>query len=633
MDENKGKKLIINDFPPVTTKEWEDTILADLKGADYEKKLVWKTYDGMAVRPYYRAEDLETLNISEVLPGHPPYTRGAKPGSNRWEIRQDIPGVDPKEISSLAVNNVKRGVTAIGIHASRLKEIADLESLFAEMNPEKTGFHFHSCPDYHVLTDLLITYFERHGLDKKKLKGSFQYDPLSELVLSGSLARSWEEEMQLLAGLIRKVRSHFPGLRPLNPQPVHFHNAGSSLVQELAFGLAAGNEYLAGLTDAGLDPEEILPSMMFSFAVGSDYFPEIAKPRAARQLWYEIVSHYGDGQVQPAAMYIHSGTSTWNMTLYDPHVNILRTTTEVMAAALGGADSISVIPFDAAFRVPDEFSMRIARNQQIIIQEEAYLGSIVDPGAGSYYIEYLTDTMKNLAWELFTQVEEKGGFIHCFQQHFIQDSIHQVKEQRLQDITARKTTILGTNQYPNLKENMLPKIQPDVYYHPSMTASGDAIPLSRGSELLEYIRLDTEKHIDGGAGRPVVFLFNIGNLAMQKARANFITNFFGCAGFEIIDNPGFESITDGVEACLDKRPEIVAVCSSDEEYPSLVPEICTQLKAKGYTGKTLVAGYPKDHIEALKDAGVYEFIHIRCPLPATLIQFQKILGIPSSINS
>ncbi|MCX6271227.1 MAG: methylmalonyl-CoA mutase family protein, partial [Bacteroidetes bacterium] len=326
-------------------------------------------------------------------------------------------------------------------------------------------------------------------------------------------------------------------------------------------------------------------------------------------------------------MTIHATTSHWNKTLYDPYVNVLRTTTETMAAAIAGADVISVGPFDQTFTSPDDFSMRIARNQQIILQEESYLGKIIDPGAGSYYIEKLTDALAARAWELFRQAEEKGGFVESMKLGLIQDEVERTRLQKETDIVGRKTFVLGTNQYPNQEEKMAGKIS-RTGTTPQIHSFCRPLIISRGSEKLENIRLATEKHVLSGNKTPDVFLFTIGNLAMRKARASFSSNFFGCAGYHIIDNTGFSGVEEGIQACLEVSPGIVVICSSDEEYPDLVPAICQGLKTAGFSGVIVLAGYPKDILDHLRSAGIDEFIHVRTNLVEALTRFHKKLDIP-----
>jgi methylmalonyl-CoA mutase len=354
---------------------------------------------------------------------------------------------------------------------------------------------------------------------------------------------------------------------------------------------------------------------------------EIAKLRAARLLWSRMVEQYKASARDSYRLFIHSTTASWNMSLYDPFVNMLRTTTEGMSAALGNADSVSINPYDTPFKDSDDFSRRVARNQQLVLKEESYLDKIVDPAAGSYYIENLTHSIAHHAWDLFKTVEARGGMIECIKDGFIQDEIARSRNQKEADIAQRKIIMLGTNQYPNPLESMLDHVKETGAPAANEPTAYKKITPFRITSSFEEVRLATEKHVKQGKKRPAVFLLTIGNLAMLRARAGFVSNFFGCAGYEIMDNPGFSTTEEGIAAAIASKAEIVVICSSDEEYPTFVPEIAEKIKAGDRHIKLVVAGYPKDFIDVFKSAGVDQFIHVRTNLLETLQSFQKELGI------
>ena len=398
-------------------------------------------------------------------------------------------------------------------------------------------------------------------------------------------------------------------------------------MQELAFSLASANEYLSCITTKGIPVDDVASGLRFSFGIGSNYFMEIAKLRAARLLWATIVEQYHPENPESLKMFIHSTTSLWNKTVYDPYVNLLRTTTEGMSAAIGNTDSMSILPFDFPYKDESEISRRIARNQQLILKEESYLDKIVDPAAGSYYIESLTHSIAMHAWDLFRLIEEKGGMTECIKTGFIQDEIQRSCSRKDMEIAQRKIVILGTNQYPNPLESMsasIEKLQESLY---------DELPvykklrIYRGAQAFEAVRLATEHAVAEGKKKPSVFLFTIGNPGMRKARATFATNFFGCAGYEIIDNSGFKTVEAGVKAALDSKAEIVVLCSSDEEYASVAPAACAGIKSQNKELRILVAGYPKEMVETLKAGGVDDFIHIRTNILEFLVDLQKKSGI------
>jgi methylmalonyl-CoA mutase len=434
-----------------------------------------------------------------------------------------------------------------------------------------------------------------------------------------------EEDFESCRRMINQT-ANLPNFTVITVNGRNFHHAGASIVQELAFSLAAGAEYLTQLTERGLSVDHVAPAMRFNFSVGSDYFMEIAKIRAARQLWASIVKAYGPSSDEISKMSIHTETASWNITVYDPYVNMLRSTTESMSAVLAGVDSHIVKPFDSAFSAPDEFSERIARNQQLLLKEEAYLDKVVDPAAGSYYIENLTASLLEEAWKCFLEVEEKGGYIEAVKTGFIQDTVKKNAEALDLDIATRKITLLGTNQYPNRTERKETFIPAEVFSDSDFTEEGaevETLKPYRGAQAFGVLRKKTDNY-SGNHKRPAVFMFTIGNLAMRLARAQFAGNFFGVAGFDIIDNLGFNNIDEGVKAAEDSKAEIVVICSSDDEYAELAPEILNKLKGKAIV---VLAGYPKDIIEDLQIAGMEYFIHMRSNVLETLQDIQKKLGI------
>jgi methylmalonyl-CoA mutase len=385
-----------------------------------------------------------------------------------------------------------------------------------------------------------------------------------------------------------------------------------------------GNEYLVQLTGMRFRLTDILPRLQFGFCIGSSYFMEMAKLRAARFLWSRILEAYPDFREDLAPMYLLSQTSGWNQTLYDPHVNMLRATTSAMSAILGGTDSLTVLPYDLPLGGPGPSSLRIARNIQIILQEEAYLDKVMDPAAGSYYIENLTDTLINGAWKLFLKTEEKGGYQKSLIEGFIQRTVKETAAIRLGNLATRKEILLGTNQYPIPEEKAGNQAMEKGKAVPVPEKHGTIDPLEpfRAATEFEELRLRTENH---GRKTPVAFIIPLGPLGMRRARAIFTINFFACAGFRVIDNIGkFKTVREGMDAARREGADIVVLCSADDEYLSLAGDLISM------SGKDLIpvlAGYPKKHADALKKAGVKHFIHSGSNVLAELKKYQKLLGI------
>lgn len=624
--ENKEQSLLFNEFPPVTTQAWEEKIKTDLKGADYEKRLIWRTEEGFNVKPYYRAEDLAGLEYLKSIPGEPPYIRGNKQGNNNWIVRQDILISDIEEANRQALDAIAKGADGVGLKATEITTHKQMSQLLNGIDLTKTGINFLSSRSYPLTLELFVYEVNHRGIGGDQILGSVNFDPISYFLLNGDFYMNWNHNLEETEYLLTTIEKRLPLFKAITINGHYFQNAGSSLVQEVAFSLASASEYLAGLTAKGFSASTVAPRIMFSLAVGSNYFMEIAKIRAMRLLWARMVEQYKPEDACAMQTFIHSSTALWNKTIFDPYVNMLRTTTEGMSAALGNADSISIQPFDMTFREPVDFSCRIARNQQLVLKEESYLDKVVDPAAGSYYIENLTHSIAHHAWSLFCEVESQGGMIECLKTGFIQDQVTETRNQKQMDIAQRKLVLLGTNQYPNTQETMLENIQQKVDQEVPAPTYKTLLPF-RVSHEFESVRLATEAFIAKGAKRPSVFLFTMGNLSMSRARAGFTANFFGCAGYEIFDNPGFSTIQEGVDAAVDSGCELVVFCSSDEEYPQFVPETAGRLKSLNSDIHILVAGYPKEIIEILKASGVDDFIHVRSNLLESLQKYQRLLGI------
>jgi methylmalonyl-CoA mutase len=617
------KEKLFDQFPPVTTDEWMDKIRTDLKGADLNKRLIWRTYEGFEVKPFYRMEDVENLKYINTLPGEFPYLRGTKSRNNNWLVRQDIEVTNYSEANRKALAILMKGIDSLGFIITDTGSIDKknfdllLERIFlggVEINISSSG-------KAKEILDLIINYVRKSRSDPDEFRGAIETDPLSRLMVNGSLCIPPEEGLDYLASLIKSSAS-LPHFRMISINASNFNNAGADIVQELAFGISMGSEYLAQMTQRRISADMAASKIGFCFGTGSDYFPEIAKLRAARLLWSVVINGFHPENIEKIRMNVHCVTSKWNKTVYDPYVNLLRTQTEAMSAILGGADSLTVEPFDIVFRNPDEFSERIARNQQLILKEEAYFDKVADPAAGSYYIENLTNLISENAWKLFLEIEEKGGFLSCLKSGFIQNTISESATKRRNDSAIRKNILLGTNHYPDLHEKIsdtvdLNKIFSKKPVNPDCIV--DPISLSRGSQQYEKLRIT----IDGADWRPVVFLLPIGNPAMRNARSQFSANFFGCAGYQIIDNKGFESVGEAVKEAIKSKADIVVVCSSDEEYPLFAPDIYNRLNGKAIT---VIAGHPA-MIEELRSKGLENFIHLRSNVIEILTGFNEQLGI------
>lgn len=626
--ENTRKKLF-EEFPPISTEQWEAKIIEDLKGADYAKKLNWKTEEGFTAKPYYRQEDLDGLTHLNHHPGTFPFVRGKETSGNYWRIRQDIEVKNIGLANEKALEILMKGIDSLGfiLREDYVYTYADIDALLRNIHAHAVEINFicgEQAPSVMAIIDQLVKQYNR---DLNQIHGAVDYDPLSRLLCTGDFAQNEEETFATAKQLIEKA-DHLPHFRVIAVHGSLIHNAGGTIVQELAYALAAGNEYLARITGLGLSVTRIAPRIRFNFSTGSNYFMEIAKYRAARMLWARIVQEYG-GDDTSAKMNIRALTSQWNKTLYDPHVNMLRTTTEAMSAILGGIDSLTISPYDTVYAGNSDMGERVARNQQLLIKEESYFDKVADPAAGSYYIESLTDALAASAWKVFQEIESKGGFLAMIKAGVIQEEIRASAQKKDMDIATRRKILIGTNQYPNSLETMLQELEEDILFPKNLAPEGlskDVITPYRGAQAFERLRYATDMYVKNGGERPKVFLLTYGNLAMRKARATFSSNFFACAGFDVLKEVGYESVSEGITAARKSGAQFVVACSSDEEYKDAVIEINEALKEKAVT---IVAGYPKELLDELKAAGISEFIHLRTNVLESLQRFQNIAGIQS----
>ena len=414
------REKLFEQFPPVSSAEWMDRIKADLKGADFNSAMVWKTSMGFDVLPFYRQEDIKELRYIKSPPGESPFIRGKKI-SGKWRIRQDIVVSDYAEANRKAVRLTENGVGSLGFYITNADSInpGNIAILLKNIDPEVIELNFLTDGKAKELVDAFLENIK--GFSAERITGAVETDPLSRLMLNGTLCIPVDKGFDYLAGVAEKTLL-LPGFRAVHINASNFRNAGSDIVTELAFAIAMGAEYLHSLAERGISPEIASGKIRFSFGVGSEYLPEIAKLRAARLLWTVIQNVYTPGK-DPRPMEIHCSTLRVNKTVTNPYLNMVRTQTESMSAVLGGADSLTTGPYDLIFRQPDEFSERIARNQQLILQEEAWFGMVADPAGGSYYIEKLTYLIAENAWKLFLETEKNGGFVEALKNGFIRNKI------------------------------------------------------------------------------------------------------------------------------------------------------------------------------------------------------------------
>lgn len=708
------KQKLLAEFDSVPFETWKAKAIADLKGAPYEKKLITKTYEGFDIQPVYTAADTDNLAHLKSDPGFGTLARGiAAEGyvSQSWEVSQELPYPSPREFNDAARHDLSRGLTALNLSldaATRagqdpdsaksgeigkggvsIASIKDLSTALEDIDLEKTSLFIRSGASGLPFAALLAALFKSRGLDLGKLHGSIENDPLGVILHEGTLPQSLDEAYRELAQLTAWASREAPALQTVTVHSRSFLEAGGSAVQELGFSLAIGAEYLRELSKRGQSVDIVAPRMRFAFSIGSNFFMEIAKFRAARLLWSRVVEAFG-GNKCSQSMNIHARTALWNKSKLDPYANLLRTTTESFSAVLGGVQSLQVGAFDEVFGLPDEFSRRIARNQQILLATEAQLRHVVDPAGGSWAVEWLTDQIARKAWELFQQVEGKGGAYAVLKDGFVQSEIEKVAKSRESALASRKDSQVGVNQYANLKEKKVDARLPDysaiaksraadvAKYRTTNDAARHSKVLGKLSELLgatdaklldaaieavqsgatlgeitrvirandaerpvvkplklhrlsepfEALRGASDAFLEKTGSRPKVFLATMGPVSQHKGRGDFSRGFFEVGGFDVIyPKGGFDTVAAAAEAAKASRAKVVVVCSTDDTYPEIVPQLVPALKAAIPGVTAVLAGYPADQIEAHKASGIDEFIHVRANLLAVLGGLQKKIGV------
>ena len=616
----KSEERLFTEFEVPSTQEWLDKIQADLKGADFNKKLVWRTNEGFSVPPFYRREDVQKLKTPEALPGEFPFVRGNKKDNNVWFVRQNINVEDAKAGNAKALDILNKGVDSLGFHfCGDCVNAEFVETLLEGIHCECVELNFSTCKQRSLaLAKILVEYFKKKGYDNAKIVGSIDWDPIEKIVTKGKDVT----QLLSLAPQIVDTLKDYPNFRCIAVNADALNNSGAYIVQELGYALAWGNEYLSELVDAGVDPVLAASKIKFNMGITENYFMEIAKFRAARLLWAEIVKQYEPKCDCACMMCVNATTTTYNMTMFDSYVNLLRTQTETMSAALGGVHSIVVKPFDAVYEQPTEFSERIARNQQLLLKEESHFDKVVDPAAGSYFIEELTTSLAEAAWKLFLKIEDEGGYLEAVKKGTVQDDINATNNKRHDDAAKRKEFILGTNQFPNFIETSDGKSPLTCACKCGSKNEESTFKVINSSRLAadyEELRMQTEH-----SGKvPTAFMLTIGNLAMRQARAQFSSNFLACAGYKIIDNLGFDTVEEGVDAALKAGANIVVLCSSDDEYANYAVPAYNYLAGRAMF---IVAGAPAC-MDDLKAAGIENFIHVRCNVLETLKEYNTKLGI------
>ncbi|MCM3113718.1 acyl-CoA mutase large subunit family protein [Neobacillus sp. MER 74] len=711
------EKSLFQEFPTPSFQQWREVVEKSLKGASIEEKLVTKTYEEILLQPMYRKEDVENYPHLSSLPGDFPYMRGTNEEGYRevpWDVCQELNYSTPEEFNHAARNDLEKGQTMLHMVINEdkwyepnsnqrkihplgvsLSNLQDFQIAFQDINLEEIPIYIESGSTGYPFFATLMAYLKTQKVDTKKIRGCIGMDPLGKLTLKGTLPYSINQAYELMSDLTKWSKLHAPKLQTIMIGARPYHEAGGNAFQELAFAVATGVEYLRNLVNQHNSIDEVAQRMSFSFSIGSNFFMEMAKFRAARMLWARIVKELG-GNETSQKMHIHARTSAWTKTINDPFVNILRGTVEAFAGIMGGVNSLCVSPFDEAIRPADEFSRRIARNTQLILEKEAHLGKVVDPAGGSWYIETLTFSLAEKAWELFQKVEELGGMYSALQEGFPQKIVARTADEKTENIKRRTQKFVGVNIYPKLSEPSIGSrvsneqnkfqnqtsaldqvdsyddhqnslvnslfvkeaIQDFISNHAIenaiiaaktgasiedlvaaiklpvfITPSIQTLHIHRAAEPFEELRRNSDAYKKRTGGLPKVFVTNIGVLPNDKHRIDFITDFFEIGGFTVIQHEGLPTITEAVTAYRFSQANIVVICTREDHYSEAVSSLARNIRRYKEEVPIVLSGNPSQVDKGLYiQAGVNDFIHPEVNIYQMLLELQELGGVRKCIK-
>jgi methylmalonyl-CoA mutase len=600
------------EFPTATREQWRKLVEGVLKGAPFEKRLVAKTYDGLAVEPLYpRNADAQPVF-------------GRMPGA-AWTIMQRVDHPDPAAANALALHDLENGANGLavvfagapgaygfGVAASeeairRALDGVHLDAGIAlDLDPGAQG---------ELIAPLVAALVKRRGTAPAATDIRFGLDPIGAAASRGGSSMPWSRQALAFSAAISDLRAQ--GFRGpfAAPDGRVIHNAGGSEAQELAYVLAVAVAYLRALEANGIALDTARGMIYFRLAADADQLLTIAKFRALRKLWARVEEACG---ITPAPAFIAAETAWRMMTRRDPFVNMLRTTIAVVSAGLAGANAIEVLPFTMALGLPDSFARRIARNTQLVLLEESHLAKVADPAAGSGGIEDLTEKLCHAAWMLFQEVERRGGAWTALEQGLIQQKVADVRRAREAAVARRKDALTGTSDFPDLAERPVAvlDVAPAVVASDEASPTFEPLPSIRLAHPFEELRDASDLMLAQTGARPRIFLANLGRLSDFTARAGFAKNFFEAGGIEAVTNDGFASRDEMVTAFKGSGARLACLCASDAVYASEAVAAAHALAAAG--ARLTLAGRPGEQEQALRSAGIDAFIFAGCDMLAAL---------------
>ncbi|MDR1483175.1 MAG: acyl-CoA mutase large subunit family protein [Synergistaceae bacterium] len=696
-----------SEFPPTNYDEWKEAAVAALKGAPFEKSLFTQTYEGIKLEPLYTAEHTKDLEFVKTMPGEPPLVRGTRVSgyiASPWEIAQESDAPSAAEANEITVHDFERGASTITPRLDEatlegadskspadgggvpISSLSDAMEFLKGIDISKHSLHVHAGTSSAALLGFFSEAANRSGFSVSDLNGCIGADPIGLYLKRGAIPRGLGRIFDEIAHTIRYAKSNAPKLRTILLGGSIYHNGGGNSVQEVAYVMASAIEIVHAMRDRGIDIDAVAERIRFEFSLGSNFFMEIAKIRGARLIWSRIAESFG-GTGESLEANIFGRTSSFTKTVYDPYVNILRNTTEAFSGVVGGLDGLTVARFNEATHAGDEFSRRISRNAQIMLQNEFHLLQPIDPAGGSWYIESLTDTFAKKVWEVIQEIEGKGGIIAAIKEGRVQAAVDDILQQRFKKLAGRSDRAVGTNMYPNTGETPLRFAEPDVKATAakrekelqkaksersdaeigtklesiSKDLGGDLIehiigaarsgatigeisgalgagsdpepkiqPLRehRWTEQFEAMRKRTEDYRDKTGDNVKIFLANMGPIPQHKARADFITGFMEVGNFKVLKNDGFKTVEECAEAAVASGADLAVICSTDDTYPELAPPLAESIKKKKSSMKVFLAGAPAEEFkQSYVNAGVDDFISVRSNCLAVLTDLQKAKGM------
>lgn len=669
---------------------WKETVLADLNGAPIEKKLVTRVSEDITLQPLYTRNDLAGIKNLHVVPGEAPFLRGPRrPVARRfWQMAQEIDSSQAPEYNRSLVDHLQRGQDSVVLLPADplagptgassgipLQSVEDFSTALHEVDIRAVAVHLPTGADPRALAALYLGFAQQRGVALANLTGSVTSDPFAVAAQTGRFPKSIEEQIKAMADWTRWAAENAAGLQTIGVDAGLWGNGGATATQELGIALACATEYIRALLDQGLSLDVISSRIRFRFSIGSQFFTEVAKFRAFRPLWTRLLVGFGGAAQLGSTGTLSAATGRWNKTLLDPHVNMLRATTEGLSAVLGGVDCLHLAPFDEVTGKTTDFSRRIALNVHTLLAEEFGLAGPTDPAGGSWYIEKLTDDLAHAGWAQFQEIERRGGFAACLKSEYVQQLVGKSLSGKLDAVASRRVALVGTNLFPNLKDKLAvaPAEGATKSVRSSATPAPETVPASvasqaawsfpaaisaacrgqdakellsrfhrdtsgdiaipavrpgRAAEGFESVRRASDAFATRAGARPKVFLAKMGPGAQHKARADFSAGFFSVGGFEMIASGKFDDADAAAVAAIKSGAQVTVLCSTDETYPTLAPTFARALRAADSKIYVVLAGLPADptFFAGLRSAGFDEFIHARANVQDILTSLLKKIG-------